>query len=130
MAIPVIITTDTTTRYVWSGDPDVSHDGPGWVLAADAPHTDGADVVEVRTLNSEQLAIVGSLTGATAIYDGCRRVVNRVRSGGKWLRGVKAERWVSGLPYTVAIGLLYVGLALTRGDDPAVGQADLYALDG
>jgi hypothetical protein len=59
MAIPLLVSTDSTVEVVHTGDPCVDgpkrHDGVDhWILAKDAVCKRGADLVEVRPLNGEE----------------------------------------------------------------------------
>lgn len=129
--IEVLLSTTEGSRWVWSGDPDVTSDAPsGWLPAADTSHTDGADVVEVHALNAEQLAIIGTIDAPASYYETIRRSRPRVRRDGSWLPQRAAEAFVAGLDWTIAVGLYLVVLALTQGADPAKAQAVVYETAG
>lgn len=131
MAIQVLMTVKEGSRWVWAGDPDVtSEQDAGWLPAAETPARGGADVVEVHALNAEQVALVSTLDAPTIYYETIRRARPRVKRGGKWVSGQKAEEFISGLDWTLAIGLHMVVFALTHGQDPVATQGPLYDAKG
>ena len=59
MAIPLLVSTDTTVELVYTADPCVDADKGAdgydrWLPASDAVCKKGADLVQVRALNGEE----------------------------------------------------------------------------